>query len=47
MNYIVKIKYVDKLILKNAWDLYCEYDICWWIEIEECEICIVNENEII
>jgi len=33
---IVKIKYVDELILKNAWDLCCEYDICWWIDIEEC-----------
>jgi len=29
-----KIKYVE-LILKNAWDLCCEYDICWWIDIED------------
>jgi hypothetical protein len=30
-----KIKYVDEIILKNAWDLCCEYDICWWIDIED------------
>jgi len=30
-----KIKYVDELTLKIAWDLCCEYDICWWIDIED------------
>jgi hypothetical protein len=23
------------LILKDAWDLCSEYDICWWIDIED------------
>jgi hypothetical protein len=33
--YCEKIKYVDELTLKNAWDLCCEYDIYWWIDIED------------
>jgi len=50
----MKIKYVDELMLKDEWDLYCEwwhdvelmssiawdlcceYNIYWWIDIEEC-----------
>jgi hypothetical protein len=49
----MKIKYVDELMLKDEWDLYCEwwhdvelmssiawdlcceYNIYWWIDIEE------------
>jgi hypothetical protein len=45
---MVNMIYVNELILKDAWwhdvelmlsiawDLCCEYDICWWIDIEEC-----------
>jgi hypothetical protein len=25
-----------ELMSNIAWDLCCEYDICWWIDIEEC-----------
>jgi hypothetical protein len=33
--YCKKIKYVDELTLKIAWDLCYEYDICWWIDIKD------------